>query len=331
MFFGELKTESSLNGILTNSMFVKDKNNKKIKVHKGTVIKKSHIELFLKDNINSIICAKLEKDDVQEDKAVFEISKEIVMKKNSNLTIDIPKQGRCNLISNVNGVIKFDPKQLLKINSVTDKIAVASKKNLTFVKKNQVVISTKAIPFAIDKITLNNVIKKSANCFQVIPFKHKVIHLIQTQNETISTKILEKTIIVTKDRLIKYGINNFVEKKCEHSVETLSERIKESIDENADIILIFGASAITDINDIIPKSLKLNHGKIKRLGMPVEPGNLMLLGNIKTNNKNIDLVGMPGCARSPKENGVDWILWRLFSELGISKKEINNMGNGGLL
>ena len=49
----------------------------------------------------------------------------------------------------------------------------------------------------------------------------------------------------------------------------------------------FGASAITDINDIIPKSLKLNHGKIKRLGMPVEPGNLMLLGNIKTNNKNI--------------------------------------------
>ena len=67
------------------------------------------------------------------DKAVFEISKEIVMKKNSNLTIDIPKQGRCNLISNVNGVIKFDPKQLLKINSVTDKIAVASKKNLTFV------------------------------------------------------------------------------------------------------------------------------------------------------------------------------------------------------
>ena len=222
MFFGKLKTESSLNGILTNSMFVKDKNNKKIKVNKGTVIKKSHIELFLKDNINSIICAKLEKDDVQEDKAVFEISKEIVMKKNSNLTIDIPKQGRCNLISNVNGVIKFDPKQLLKINSVTDKIAVASKKNLTFVKKNQVVISTKAIPFAIDKMTLNNVIKKSANCFQVIPFKHKVIHLIQTQNETISTKILEKTIIVTKNRLIKYDINNFVEKKCEHSVKTLS-------------------------------------------------------------------------------------------------------------
>ena len=88
MFFGEIKTESSLNGILTNSIFVKDKNNKKIKVNKGTVIRKNHIELFLKDNINSIICAKLEKDDIQEDKAVFEISKEIIIKKNSNLTIN---------------------------------------------------------------------------------------------------------------------------------------------------------------------------------------------------------------------------------------------------
>ena len=40
---------------------------------------------------------------------------------------------------------------------------------------------------------------------------------------------------------------------------------------------------------------------------------------------------MPGCARSPKENGVDWILWRLFSEIDVSSEEINDMGNGGLL
>ena len=52
----------------------------------------------------------------------------MVAKHKSNLTIDAPKQGRCNLISNVNGVIKFNPRQLLNINAVTDKIAVAYKK-----------------------------------------------------------------------------------------------------------------------------------------------------------------------------------------------------------
>lgn len=331
MFFGELKTESSLNCILTSSIFVIDANNQKVKISKGTTITDKHIEVFLKNNIDSIVCAKLERDDIEENKAVHEISKKIIFKSKSNLMIDKPKQGRCNLISSVNGVIKFNPKQLLSINSVTDKIAVASLKNLSFVKKNQVVISIKAIPFAINKIILNSVIEKSSNCFQILPFKNKVIHLIQTINESLPKKVIEKTILVTRNRLKNCNIDSFYEKKCEHSITELSRKIKESIDENADIILVFGASAITDINDVIPKSLVKNGGTIQRLGMPVEPGNLMLLGKLKKNNKNIPIVGMPGCARSPKENGVDWILWRLFCDLGISKKEINDMGNGGLL
>ena len=38
---------------------------------------------------------------------------------------------------------------------------------------------------------------------------------------------------------------------------------------------------------------------------------------------------MPGCARSKKENGVDWILWRKLCDLKISSDDINHMGNGG--
>ena len=47
--------------------------------------------------------------------------------------------------------------------------------------------------------------------------------------------------------------------------------------------------------------------------------------------KTIFFVGMPGCARSQKENGVDWILWRIFCGLDVSNKDINQMGAGGLL
>ena len=51
MFFGELKTESSLNSILTSSIFVIDANNQKVKISKGTIITDKHIEVFLKNNI----------------------------------------------------------------------------------------------------------------------------------------------------------------------------------------------------------------------------------------------------------------------------------------
>ena len=183
-----------------------------------------------------------------------------------------------------------------------------------------------------DNISNKKIIKNKKKSINLIISKSgDTLEKISNSNLLLKKKILEKTIIVTKDRLTKCGINNFFERKCEHSVKALSYKIRESMDENVDIILIFGATAITDIDDIVPKSIKKNDGKVTRLGMPVEPGNLMLLGNLKKSNKNIPVVGMPGCARSPKENGVDWILWRLFSEIDVSSEEINDMGNGGLL
>ena len=136
---------------------------------------------------------------------------------------------------------------------------------------------------------------------------------------------------VTKDRLSSCGINKIKEKKCSHEIKSICEQLKKSINENADIILIFGTSAICDINDVIPQSIKDINGTILRLGMPVEPGNLILIADIQFSKKNISIIGMPGCARSKKENGVDWILWRKLCDLKISSEDIDHMGNGGLL
>jgi len=61
--------------------------------------------------------------------------------------------------------------------------------------------------------------------------------------------------------------------------------------------------------------------------MPVDPGNLLLLGKIK----NTHVIGLPGCARSPSLNGFDWVLEKVISGTNITKLNISNMGVGGLL
>ena len=127
------------------------------------------------------------------------------------------------------------------------------------------------------------------------------------------------------------GIKQIIEKKCSHEIQSISLQLNKSINEDADIILIFGTSAICDVNDIIPQSIKKIKGKILRLGMPVEPGNLTLLADVKLSKKHISIIGMPGCAKSRKENGVDWILWRKLCNLKVTSKDINRMGIGGLL
>jgi len=68
-------------------------------------------------------------------------------------------------------------------------------------------------------------------------------------------------------------------------------------------------------------------GEIIQYGLAVDPGNLLLIGQIESTT----IIGMPGCARSPKLNGFDWILQLLMANIPINKEELADMGAGGLL
>jgi len=59
----------------------------------------------------------------------------------------------------------------------------------------------------------------------------------------------------------------------------------------------------------------------------VDPGNLLLVGEVSGR----PVLGAPGCARSPKENGFDWVLMRLLAGLPVRRADIAGMGVGGLL
>jgi molybdenum cofactor cytidylyltransferase len=61
--------------------------------------------------------------------------------------------------------------------------------------------------------------------------------------------------------------------------------------------------------------------------MPVDPGNLLLIGSAR----GVAVLGAPGCARSPVENGFDWVLMRLLAGLKVTRAELMGMGVGGLL
>jgi molybdenum cofactor cytidylyltransferase len=90
---------------------------------------------------------------------------------------------------------------------------------------------------------------------------------------------------------------------------------------------VFGASAIADRRDVIPAAVSAVGGRIEHFGMPVDPGNLLLVGQAR----GAPVLGAPGCARSPKENGFDWVLMRLLAGLPVTRADITGMGVGGLL
>jgi molybdenum cofactor cytidylyltransferase len=99
------------------------------------------------------------------------------------------------------------------------------------------------------------------------------------------------------------------------------------LDAGAELVVVFGASAIADRRDVIPAAVEAVGGEIEHFGMPVDPGNLMLIGRARGRA----VLGAPGCARSPKENGFDWVLMRLLAGLPVSREDVTGMGVGGLL
>jgi molybdenum cofactor cytidylyltransferase len=87
--------------------------------------------------------------------------------------------------------------------------------------------------------------------------------------------------------------------------------VKELAAEGCDILLMSGASAIVDRRDVLPAGLEEAGGRVSHFGMPVDPGNLMLMGSLGER----PVIGLPGCARSPKVNGFDWVLQRMVAGL----------------
>jgi molybdenum cofactor cytidylyltransferase len=136
--------------------------------------------------------------------------------------------------------------------------------------------------------------------------------------------VLDKTVGITAARLNGLKGRLVSESRCPHEVQALAERLRTV---QGDLILIAGASAITDRLDVLPAAIERAGGRIDHFGMPVDPGNLLLLARLGAR----PVLGLPGCARSPKLNGFDWVLQRLFAGMEVTSGDVMDMGVGGLL
>src|SRR5690606_28542062 len=84
---------------------------------------------------------------------------------------------------------------------------------------------------------------------------------------------------------------------------------------------------IVDRNDVIGAGIVAAGGRLERLGMPVDPGNLLLIGELD----GVPAIGIPSCAASPALNGFDWVLERVLAGRTPDSAAIARMGVGGLL
>ena len=157
----------------------------------------------------------------------------------------------------------------------------------------------------------------------------EVLHAfgVLTRTEGMKESLLDKSARVIRDRLERYGSTLGEVVEVPHTNDGVADGIRRLAASGHDPVLVFGASAIVDRGDVVPAGLVAAGGQVVHLGMPVDPGNLLMMGNLDTRQ----VIGVPSCARSPKLNGFDWVLARVLAGIDVRPQDIMDMGAGGLL
>jgi molybdenum cofactor cytidylyltransferase len=292
---------------------------------KGTTIGPAEVEALAKAGVKEIVVVRLEEGDVSEDVAAASIAQAVT---GEGIHVERAFTGRANLFAARAGVLVIDREAVDRINNIDEAITFATLPAFKPVVEGEMIATVKLIPFGVEARLRDAAVEAAGKgALRVAPYAIKRVGIVSTLLPGLSSKVVDKTLRVTAERLTPAGATIIGERRVPHEEAALAPAIKELLGLGAELVIVFGASAIADRRDVIPAAITDIGGAIEHFGMPVDPGNLLLIGSAG----GVPVLGAPGCARSPVENGFDWVLMRLLAGIKVTRSELMGMGVGGLL
>lgn len=322
MFFGPVPIREATGGILGHSVSAGSERFKK-----GRVLSPADIDALAQAGHREIYIARLDETDMPEDEAARRIAEAIT---GPQARVAAAFTGRANLYADAAGLVRIDRARLDALNELDEALTVACLADYEMVEAGQMLATVKIIPFAAPRAVIERaeaMLRGQPPLVQVAPFTSRRVGLVLTKVADSKDSVLAKTESAVAQRLALLGSRIAETRIVPHAEAEVAAAIAALKAAGCTPILVFGASATVDRHDVVPAGLTRAGGEVLHFGMPVDPGNLLMLGRHET----VPVVGVPGCARSPKLNGFDWVLQRLCAGLEIGRRDIMHLGGGGLL
>jgi len=319
MKFGPVAIAEAVGAILAHSISLNGR-----RLRKSHRIEPDDVSAMRRAGMETVVVAQLEPGDLDEDEAAARIASALAAE---HTIAKPPATGRVNIHARSAGLLRVERGAVEALNGVDPDLTLATLADFTAVEAGQMVATVKIIPFAVGRGRIEAAIAAlHGPAFSLHPFKARRIGLIQTMVAGTKPGVLDKTAMVTETRLARSGSAIAFERRVPHDGAALTTAIASAA-ADADMVIVFGASAVSDDDDVIPAAIRASGGQVERVGMPVDPGNLLVLGSLSGK----PVIGAPGCARSPKPNGFDWVLERIMADIPVTSKDIAGLGVGGLL
>ena len=303
--------------------------------YKGPVFKKGHIvceediDVLLSIGKEHLYVWENDENVLHENDAAL-ILKDICMGDDSSMSFSEPSEGKIEIKSNIDGLLKVNTSKLNKINSLGE-MMIATVHGDFAVKKGDKIAGTRIIPLAIEKEKMEKAkdVIGSDHLLKVLPFARKKYAIVTTGSEVYKGLIEDKFGPVIQDKMNEFDNEFMGQKIVDDNPEMITKSILEFIDNGAEMVLCSGGMSV-DPDDRTPKAIKDTGANVVTYGAPTLPGAMLMIAYLGKDGKQIPIVGLPGCVMYAKRTAFDLILPRMLADEIINADDISKLGEGGM-
>ncbi|MHB8880583.1 MAG: molybdopterin-binding protein [Thermodesulfovibrionales bacterium] len=359
---------------------------------KGHIIREEdicHLQRLGKENL---FVLSISEDEMHEDDAAHTLA-QALMGKGVRIKGE-PKEGKINIIAEVDGLLQVNTDALLAFNMLGDVMCATVHTN-TVVKKGQTVAATRAIPLIVKKDVVQEAVRIAvgAQCIAPVvdvsgldvPGGATLAAPSVGQGGIISVREIRRPkagVVITGNEVyygrIKDAFGPVISKKIEamdgEIVGTyyapddeafIEARLRELINAGADLLITTGGMSV-DPDDVTRFAIRSLGATEMTYGSAVLPGAMFLVGYIAKeqsaisnqltaqnpessavsqqasalspdnskfkiqNSKLIPILGIPACGMYAATTVFDLILPRVLAGETIGRRELAQLGHGGL-
>ena len=241
------------------------------------------------------------------------------------------KEGKIELIADIDGVLKIDREKLRKVNSLGE-MMIASRHGDFPVKKGNKLVGTRVIPLVIseEKMQQAKDVTAGGAIFNILPYKKKKAGIVTTGSEVYYHRITDTFTLVIEEKLAEYDIEIGGHEICNDEPQMIENAIRSLLADGCNMIVCTGGMSV-DPDDRTPYAIRQVTGEIVSYGAPVLPGAMFLLAYYREEGKEaIPVLGLPGCVMYSKRTIFDLVLPRLTADEILAAEDLNILGEGGL-
>ncbi|MBI5664215.1 MAG: molybdopterin-binding protein [Nitrospirae bacterium] len=320
---------------------------------KGHIVREEDIEHLKRLGKENLFILEIKDDEMHENDAACAIATALAGE--GVKSAGGPNEGKINLVAERDGLLHIDREALLGFNMLGE-VMCATIHNNSVVKEGQLVAGTRAIPLVVKKTIIDEAVKiaKSAHgVLSVREIRKPKAGVVITGNEVYHGRIKDAFEPVIRKKINALNGEIIGVSFAPDDVKIIEDRIRELIDAGADLIITSGGMSV-DPDDVTRFAIRNLGVDEMYYGSPVLPGSMFLVAYFEKDSSGqvvkescekqtlgpsnpgplepfiIPILGIPACGMYADITVFDLVLPRILAGEKIGRRELAELGHGGL-